>query len=747
MDDHQFKEEEEENESKVTSEQEEGDVSCAAATEVTDELERAEGPGTSAGRSALFLRRCGLRCQGILQLLGRPRSSNCKNKQRFQCYPRGDLRRSSESMAENTRLGEEGLRRPRYCALAQGANKTHLQRICQGRGAGQWWPWIVGTGRAGCGPSHAFLHLRGTRQGKQRDQAPARGHWADREVALSAPRWSASEQGTPWARRGHSLPKGNGETPLSGWPLEMTYVMGGHFPRSTGRELYHRGLAFCVFVRGSLDKRLSGSATDSASSRLVSSGFHHSLDSPGWVGRQRIFWICDRNAALRLVCVFSSPEGIDLHSTGHDLGVPATLALHADWTDVLAVCCGFVTRLSVAGTCASISSGHCSARAPWAAPWLGTCRDRCLPSLASRTLFKRAWSQQVWTRSSSSPGFGIKHWLDTLPSPLAPLYGVLAKAAILAAWDLANKERLKTTQAACPRQSYLLPLFHLPRPHRQFQVLCAPVFGANPQVETQEPAARVPCQSRAGVRGGSCTASPWGDCFPSFHSCQWRRDFLHNRAPFQWLGQSSGCEAHGRPGPWVEETRRLCSHTGLWPQVVVARHRCFGCGWHMLWRCTPQTSSPLASPNQSSVPCGSAQSIWRVSSHCMPLPRGTFAMWAGGFFEIAVNHVNPLVLGGSQLAHGRAVGFPVVAHHGSRRLPRRSARVLGLSFCSASCFAKEESRWPTKARWSRSRSSLARSTSRVRVRFRAHQKFYSHVFRLQPFWPTALLIADTAGAS
>ena len=44
--------------------------------------------------------------------------------------------------------------------------------------------------------------------------------------------------------------------------------MSRQFPCSTGRWLYHCGIVFCC---GSMDKRLSGCPTDSASSRLVSS--------------------------------------------------------------------------------------------------------------------------------------------------------------------------------------------------------------------------------------------------------------------------------------------------------------------------------------------------------------------------------------------------------------------------------------------------------------------------------------------
>ena len=60
---------------KVAFQHEEGDVLNAVASEVADELERAQ-KGPSAGRTGLLLRRHGHRCQGISQLLGRARSSN-----------------------------------------------------------------------------------------------------------------------------------------------------------------------------------------------------------------------------------------------------------------------------------------------------------------------------------------------------------------------------------------------------------------------------------------------------------------------------------------------------------------------------------------------------------------------------------------------------------------------------------------------------------------------------------------------
>ena len=81
---------------KVTSEHEEGDVLHARATEVTDELERApKGPGPSARRTGLILRRHGQRCQGILQLLGCARSSKCKNKQRRETCNRRATREAT----------------------------------------------------------------------------------------------------------------------------------------------------------------------------------------------------------------------------------------------------------------------------------------------------------------------------------------------------------------------------------------------------------------------------------------------------------------------------------------------------------------------------------------------------------------------------------------------------------------------------------------------------------------------------
>ena len=63
---------------KVTFEHEE-EIFFAVASEVADEL----GPGPSARRTGLLMRRHGDRYQGVLQLLGCARSGNLKNKKRF----------------------------------------------------------------------------------------------------------------------------------------------------------------------------------------------------------------------------------------------------------------------------------------------------------------------------------------------------------------------------------------------------------------------------------------------------------------------------------------------------------------------------------------------------------------------------------------------------------------------------------------------------------------------------------------
>ena len=140
-------------------------------------------------------------------------------------------------------------------------------------------------------------------------------------------------------------------------------------------------------------------------------------------------------------------------------------AFHADWTDVRAVCSGSSLDCLDMGLCVYklCSIGSCLASALFVRSFVLNCSmtgDE-LRSLFALTGVEDSLKEYVITAGVQSvlvfSRIGIteqeirdrvvKHWVETLPSPVEPLRVIVAEAAILAAWDLANTQRLKTIQA------------------------------------------------------------------------------------------------------------------------------------------------------------------------------------------------------------------------------------------------------------------------------------------------------------
>ena len=137
-------------------------------------------------------------------------------------------------------------------------------------------------------------------------------------------------------------------------------------------------------------------------------------------------------------------------------------AFHADWTDVRAVCSGSSLDCLDMGLCVYklCSIGSCLASALFDRSFALNCSmtgDE-LRSLFALTGVEDSLKEYVITAGVRSvfvfSRIGIteqeirdrvvKHWVETLPSPVEPLRVIVAKAAILAAWDLANTQRSKT---------------------------------------------------------------------------------------------------------------------------------------------------------------------------------------------------------------------------------------------------------------------------------------------------------------
>ena len=114
----------------------------------------------------------------------------------------------------------------------------------------------------------------------------------------------------------------------------------------------------------------------------------------------------------------------------------------------------------------------------------------------------------------------VKHWVETLPSPVEPLRVIVAEAAT---WDLANTQRLKTIQV----DTVPAPVLSAPSLPSSPTALTIPTslrLGVSAEqilkFETQwNPSREISRQGLAGVRGDSCTASSRSDCFPTLHSC------------------------------------------------------------------------------------------------------------------------------------------------------------------------------------------------------------------------------------
>ena len=170
-------------------------------------------------------------------------------------------------------------------------------------------------------------------------------------------------------------------------------------------------------------------------------------------------------------------------------------AFHADWTDVRAVCSGSSLDCLDMGLCVYkfCSIGSCLASALFVRSFVLNCSmtgDE-LRSLFALTGVDDSLKEYVITAGVQSvlvfSRIGIteqeirdrvvKHWVETLPSPVEPLRVIVAEAAILAAWDLANTQRLKTIQA---------------------DTVPAPVFSA-PSLPSSSSASTIPTFLRPGV--------------------------------------------------------------------------------------------------------------------------------------------------------------------------------------------------------------------------------------------------------